>query len=102
MTNTELYNDLNNKITKFNYKYALIQNNKPFLFYKKSIRPVIYLETIQKSRYGGYEYITYKLTQNGSEIIGSSTIWSTDSMNEWIEYHKKQLSEQKGLTECDQ
>jgi len=101
MNNTELYDDLNNRIKKLNYKYALIQNNKPFLFYKKSIKPVIYLEIIKKSKYGNaWDKITYKISYKQSLIyVGSVTIWSQELVNEWIEYHKKQLSEQKGIIE---
>jgi uncharacterized protein (UPF0333 family) len=87
-----LYNELNEKIKKLNYKYAVILNNKPYLYYKKSLKNVIYLETIKKS--GNYhEKITYKLTNdNLTVVVGGVMIWNIELVNQWTKEHQDGLN----------
>lgn len=87
----DLYNELNQKIEKLNYKYAVILNDKPYLYYKKSLKNVIYLETIKK--HGNYhEKITYKLTSdNSTVVVGGVMLWNIELVNQWIKEHREGL-----------
>lgn len=86
-----LYKELDQKIKKLNYKYAVILNNKPYLYYKKSLKNVIYLETIKK--HGDYhEKITYKLTSdNLTVVVGGVMLWNTEIVNQWTKEHQEGL-----------
>jgi hypothetical protein len=90
-----MYNDLNKSIQQIDNRYPVILPykgiDKPFFIYRKSIRPVIYLETINKSQYGTFEIVTYKLNSKDQLELAASGVISEEYKTNWIKSHKEGL-----------